>query len=76
MYVNNRRRQKDKVSERYLSEEYKMALDIIGDANRRVLKDAQRIKHMDNATCMNKLVEYSLEGARRYCGEQETEEEV
>lgn len=76
MYMNNRRRQKDKVSERYLSEEYKMALDIIGDANRRVLKDAQHIKHMDSATYMNKLVEYSLDGARRCCGEQETEEEI
>lgn len=76
MYMNNRRRQKAKVSERYLSEEYKMALDIIGDANRRVLKDAQYIKHMDNATYMNKLVEYSLDGARRYCGEQASEEEI
>lgn len=76
MYMNNRRRQKDKVSERYLSEEYKMALDIIGDANRRVLKDAQRIKHMDSATYMNKLVEYSLDGARRYCDEQKAEEEI
>lgn len=76
MYMNNRRRQKDKVSERYLSEEYKMALDIIGDANRRVLKDAQHIKHMDSATYMHKLVEYSLEGARRYCDEQASEEEI
>lgn len=76
MYMNNRRRQRDKVSERYLSEEYKMALDIIGDANRHVLKDAQRIEHMDNITYMNKLVEYTLEGVRRYCDEQASEEEI
>lgn len=74
--VNNRKRQQSKVHQKCLTEEQMVALELIGDANRRVLKDTQHIKHMDTMTYMSKLIEYTLEGARRYCSEQETEEEI
>ena len=74
--MNNRNRQRSKVYQKCLSEEQKMALDVIREANNRVLEDAKQTEHMDSATYMHKLIEYTMDGVRRYYDEQASEEEI